>query len=439
MNTEELIEKINKFEALLNEYGQLNYNIWELRQSQKAIFEGFKTAVFNNNDERQNIFDKFNNLNQALNIKQESVNKDNEKFAAEADMLIAKLSEKLDFGIINNQPTKEDMAEFKLLVNAIFNFFKQNRWPNKESRELNWQKFEPLRERVKIYEDVFYKKLKEIAAKRSEKSVEITQKVIAAINECNPELNVETLPESLALLLTYLKENNLNAEVFNIEIDAEKLQKPLKLKTETINLLRKLINDNRDEFTRDDKDKIYAKLDEIQVTINKAWEDYKAEAQQKQQAWEERKLLNEQKRAEWEVKQKDFLQKLEIRLGQQIAYNERLEKGEQSQQDFLQKLQNRLQSQQDYLPKLAHQIIELEEKQASAWSDAHREKIGTWIEEKNVKIAEINNDVLNMQDKITEVQKNIEDLPAKKLELEISIAEIKLKIEEVNGLLLASQ
>ncbi len=435
MTSSELENKIDKFSDLLDDFGESTFNSRDLWQLQKEISQNFKETDFYDREDRQNSWNKFQGLVDTLRKKQDDINTENEKFADEADRLIDKLKDSIGGGLFSKQLEKDDFAELKNLSSEIFEFIKQPRFPSKERRVAVWDKFNSLRDKLREQENEYYTKIREKITKRNNHSEELTEKIIRTIDACHPDSPLEELFELLGKLVLYLTGIGflMDAVEWLLGIKEEKPKNPLKVKSEALRDVRRFINDNKDDITREDKQKIYARLDTVQADLNKAWDDYKEELQKKQEEWEERKKHNEQKKIDWERNQREFLSKLENRLEKQIEFKEKLEKIYDNQKEFLTKLEKRLDNQQDFLRKMNDQLDDLEDKYSSAYSDNFRDKVSDWIDDKKSKISEVENDIESIEDKIKDVEKNIDELPDKIREVEKSIDEIESKIEEVRG------
>lgn len=435
MTSSELENKIDKFSDLLDDFGESNFNSRELWQLQKEIFQNFKETDFYDREDRQNNWNKFQNLVDTLRKKQDDMNSENEKFADEADRLINKLKDSMGGGLFSKQLEKADFAELKSLSSEIFEFIKQPRFPSKERRVAVWDKFNNLRDKLREEENEYYTKIRERITKRNDHSEELTEKIIRTIDACHPDSPLEELFELLGKLVLYLTGIGflMDAVEWLLGIKEEKPKNPLKVKSEALRDVRRFINDNKDDITREDKQKIYARLDSVQADLNKAWDDYKEELQKKQEEWEERKKHNEQKKIDWEKNQREFLSKLENRLEKQIAFKEKLEKVYDKQKEFLDKLESRLDNQQDFLRKLNDQLDDLEEKYSSAWNDNFKDKVSDWIDDKKSKISDVESDIDSIEDKIRDVKNNIDELPDKIRDVEKSIDEIESKIDEVRA------
>lgn len=435
MTSSELENKIDKFSDLLDDFGESTFNSRELWQLQKEIFQNFKETDFYDREDRQNNWNKFQGLVDTLRKKQDDINSENEKFADEADRLIDKLKDSIGGGLFSKQLEKADFAELKNLSSEIFEFIKQPRFPSKERRIAVWDKFNSLRDKLREEENEYYTKIREKITKRNNHSEELTEKIISTIDACHPDSPLEDLFELLGKLVLYLTGIGflMDAVEWLLGIKEEKPKNPLKVKSEALRDVRRFINDNKDDITREDKQKIYARLDSVQADLNKAWGDYKEELQKKQEEWEERKKQNEQKKIDWERNQRGFLSKLEDRLEKQIAFKEKLEKVYDNQKEFLDKLETRLENQQDFLRKQNDQLDDLEDKYSSAWNDNFKDKVSDWIDDKKSKISDVESDIEKIEDKIRDVKNNIDELPDKIRDVEKSIDEIESKIDEVRA------
>ncbi|MFT3912443.1 MAG: hypothetical protein QM737_23650 [Ferruginibacter sp.] len=435
MNLSELQAKIEKFSKLLNDFGATGAGSKELWQLQKEIVRDFKETIFENKEENQQHWEGFQLLVDKLRTKQDQLNAEYEKFAEEADAIIGQLEASITNGFFSGQLEKTDFTTKKEDFAKAFELFKENRWPSRERRTVAWDKYNGLRDMLKKEEDEFYIRLREKITQRSQNSQQLTEKIIVVIDHCHPDVTVDALADILKKWVQYLTGINSSTDAFAWvpAMKEEQLKTPLKLRSDALSGIRKFINDNRDSLTKEDKQKIYERIDLVNEDLDKAWTAYKEELQQKREAWEERKKQNEEKQIAWEKKQRDFLAMLEDRLEKQLAFKTKLEKVYDNQLGFLEKQEARYTSQQDYLNKLHDQMEDLEDKLATAWTDDFKNKVTGWIDEKNAKISEVENSLPDIEEKITDVKKNIDELPDKIKDVEKSIGEIKDKIAEVKA------
>jgi len=433
MTSSELENKIDKFSELVDNFGESNFNSRELWQLQKEIFQNFKETDFYDREDRQNNWNKFQSLVDTLRKKQDDINMENEKFADEADRLIEKLKDSMGGGLFTKQLEKADFTELKSLSSEIFEFIKQPRFPSKERRVAVWDKFNNLRDKLKEEENEYYTKIREKITKRNNYSEELTEKIIRTIDACHPDSSLEDLFDLIGFLIYYLSGIGfvIGAIGMILGIKEEKPKNPLIVKSKALRDIRSFINENKDEITKEDKQKIYARLYSVEADLNKAWEIYKEEQETKQKEWEERKKYKEQKKIEWEIKQRDFLSKLENGLEKQIAFKQKVENAYENQKEFLKKLEKRLDNQEDFLTKLNDQLTDLEDKYSSAWNDDFKDKVSDWIDDKKEKISDVEGDIDNIKDKIKDVDRNIDELREKIRSAENRIEEIESKIDEV--------
>ncbi|MFZ1306265.1 MAG: hypothetical protein WAR80_10510 [Ferruginibacter sp.] len=438
MTISELQDTIVKMEARLKGSDAVSLDSRALSAMRKELIENFKLTGFTNSQERQEKWTGLQVLLDALKEKQVILDKENEIFAAEAEAKIAAVKEALD-DETNSGFTKETIDVLKKQIAETGEFIRQSNWPNKERRTAAWDRFKEYREALRLKEDMFYNQLRAERTRLTEQSSSITQAVLYAIRACHPDAEADKLAD-IALTIASLSNTAINADEpqrNSISNEETKAQNPLKIKSEGLRDLRKFVIENRDGITREDKQRIFAAIDEVQEDLDKAWGIYKEELQQKKAAWEERQKEREQKHTEWEQKQKEFLEKLEDRLSKQYAFKEKLAVVYEKQNAFWERLEKRIINQQDYIQQIHVQLNDLEDKYAMASDSKYREKISEWIKGKYTKIEEVERDIKDMEEKITDAKKNIEELPGRMIEVDKSIEEIQQKITEVKQNLLA--
>jgi len=128
---------------------------------------------------------------------------------------------------------------------------------------------------------------------------------------------------------------------------------------------------------------------------------------------------------------KDYLLNLDDRLKKQVIYKEKFDVIYIKQTEFLDKLESRLESQRTFLEKLNDQLDDLEDKYANAWDTNFKDKISQWIDEKKLKIADVENSIHSLEDKIESVRDNISELPNRIKSIESSITILETKINSV--------
>ncbi|MBK8787813.1 MAG: hypothetical protein IPN43_15290 [Chitinophagaceae bacterium] len=439
MTITELQDTIVKIREQLNSTAADLLDSRTLSAMRKELFENFKLTSFTNSQERQEHWTNLQLLLDSLKEKQSLQDKKDENFAAEAEARIAAVKVALGDDTNSRAFTKEEIETLKKQLAETGEFIRQSNWPNKERRTTAWEIFKECREVLRVKEDAFYNQLREERTKLTEQSSSLTQAVLYAIRACHPDAAAEK-PADISLTIAALTNPELvNASPLQVSISNEeaKAQNPLKIKSEGLRDLRKFVIENRDGITREDKNRIFAAIDEVQEDLDKAWGVYKEELQQKKAAWEERQKERVQKHAEWEQKQKEFLEKLEDRLAKQYAFKEKLAVVYEKQNAFWERLEKRIINQQDYIQQIQVQLNELEDKYAMASDSKYREKISEWIKVKYSKIEEVERDIKDMEEKITDAKKNIEELPGRMSEVDKSIEEIQQKITEVKENLLA--
>jgi chromosome segregation ATPase len=434
MTITELQGTIIKIQEQLNSPSIDSLDSRALSAMRKALFENFKITSFTNNQERQEKWTSLQLLLDTLKEKQAIQDKEDEKFAAEAETKITAVKTALGDETNTRPLSKEEIEALKKQFAETGEFIRQSNWPNKERRTEAWEKFKTYREALRLKEDVFYNQLREERNRLTEQSSSLTQAVLYAIRACHPDADAERLSELGVTIHSLTNAGLIQADEpvqHSISKEEIKALNPLKIKSEGLRDLRKFVIENRDGITREDKQRIFAAIDEVQADLDKAWTLHKEELQQKKEAWEERKKEREIKHAEWELKQKDFLARLEDRLAKQYAFKEKLAVVYEKQNSFWERLEKRIINQQDYIQQIQVQLNDLEDKYAMASDSKYREKISEWIKGKYAKIEEVETDIKDMEEKITDAKKNIEELPGRMNELDKSIEDLQNKIAEV--------
>ncbi len=433
MNIIDLDKKLETFGNLIQELGTGNFTSKELWQRQKEIAENFKAAQFETAELKEAANQKFQQLINQLKEKENQLEAANEKFCEEAELLIVQMEQSFAKHSNETPLSKDDFAELRKLSNQAFEYFKLPRWSTKDRRTNAWDKYSNIRNAIKDKEDELYAKAREEKTKQISQSLEITEKLCVVVNACHPSVDINELLSFVNRFHQFLQESNLTELNTNWHLveKPEDVKYSLRCRTETLNDVRTFINNFRDYLTREHKGQIFANIDALKLDLNKAWEAHKEDQQKRQEEWEIKKKERDEKRLEWNKKQQDFLKMLEGRLENQIAYKAKQESYLQSQKEYAARFENRIPQQQDYIKKLVEQVIDLEKKYATAWTDSFKTKVEEWITEKKAKIASVEEDIEVLKGKIADINKKSEELPNKIKELDDSIIEIKSKIEEV--------
>lgn len=421
MTAFELLDKIHNLDRLLDNFGSSNPDSRELWGLRKEISAAFKEVRFDERQERQDAWEKFILLCNSLRQKQDEVNRENEKFAEDANRRINDIENSLSEGLFSKSLDKDDFASIKQKLFDTFEIIKQHRWPSKDIKTAAWDKYNLLRDKLREKENKFYSEIREKKTKRIDHSGELTNKILNTIDACDPNTSLDALFDLLGKLALYATGIGFIFDFIDLLTGSKdnKPANPLKVKSQSLKDIRKFINDNKDDITREDKQKIFSRLDIVQSDLNRAWDDYKEQ--------------RETKKHEWERKQRDFVGKLESRLSNQISFKSKLENVLNKQQAFVTKLESRLENQQDFLRKIKGQLDDLEDKYNDAHSDSFRDRVSGWIDEKKSKISEVEDDIDQLKDKIRDVENDIEELPDKIRNIENDIEELEKKVDDARG------
>jgi len=351
-------------------------------------------------------------------------NNDAEKFGEDMDTRISHIEAELGFSIIRKD--KADFVRIREAINETGEIMKQGRFPSAAVRAKLWERMNACRANLRKAEDELYSERKEKFERRQTHSAELKDKLLEIIEACEPDSPLRNLLELTGEIVSFLtplgaisKGIGFLFKAFEIGIGSgnEKPQNPLKIKSQALQDVRNLINDNREMLTREDKDGLFAKWNEVKQELDDALTEYK----------EERKDRNH----EWERKQRDFLAVLEEKLDKKIAFVDRQKSRIENQKAFLRKLEDRLENQKDFLRKKEEHLEKLEDDYSNAWSDSFRDKCSDWINDAKDKIREVESDIDGLEVKIREIENEIEELQDKVREAENDIDSLKEKIQEV--------
>ncbi len=417
-------EKIDQFAALLEKYQASANERNDILNLRKALLQDLKEVAFENEVQKEEVWDRYRQLATIFRDKIEQTNLELDAFADEANRRILTLQVEIEKRIINNTPVKDDYTFLRQETDSVFEFIKQNNWPTKEARTTAWDQFNQLREQLRTRENEFYEKLREEREKKASQSNAFAEIILEATEHCHADSAADAAVDAWTTFLQKTTDQNLIVAQFEVRHKEEALKTPLKTLTEILRDIRKVVNDNREIFTWEDRQKVYDQFDKLKGALDVAWETHKQDLQKKR---DER----EQKKIEWEQKQRDFLTMMEGKLEKQIAYKDNLEKFGNGQQEFVVKLEARLSNQQEYLVKLYDDIDEMKMQYDAAWSSGFKERMQERIAQKKDKIQSVESDIEASKKRLLEVEDNVKAYPTRLLDAERSIEEIQSKIIEV--------
>lgn len=420
-------KKLDSFNNLISELGVTVFATRDVWQRQNEIAENFKANQFTAEDTA-----RFEQLTALLQTKETELENLNEIFCSEAEGLVHELEKKYAEFSTTATISKDDFKQLRELIHKTFEYFKHQRWTSKERRITAWDKYNATRNVIKDKEDELYSKEKEDRAKLLSQSLEITEKLCVVVNACHPENAIEELLQMVQKFNGFLIENTAlqNEQPWHLIAKPDDIKYSLRCRTQTLNDIRNFINTNKDALTREHKGQIFANMDALKNDLNKAWEMHKEEMEVK-------KKERDEKRIEWNKKQQEFLVFMEKRLENQIAFKAKQDGYMQNQKEHAARMEARILQQHDYIDKLKEQIVDLEKKHATAWTDTFKQKVEEWMKEKKDKIAVVEKEIEQQKAKIADINKTIEEQPLRSQELEASIEEITNKITEVKEKLAA--
>lgn len=351
-------------------------------------------------------------------------NSGNDKFSDEIDSRITAIEGEFGFSLISKD--KSDFTRIREAINETAELMKQGSFPTAEIRTKLWERMNSCRNALRETEDRFYRERKEKFERRQTHSSELRDKIMETIEACEPDSPLNHLLEITGEVMSFLTPLGAISKGFGflfkafeigMGIEHQKPQNLLKVKSQALQDVRTLILDSRELLTREHKDELFAKWNQVKQELENAWADYKEE--------------KEQRNREWERKQRNFLAVLEEKLEKKISFVERQESRIDNQKAYLRKLEDRLDNQKNFLRKKEEHLEKLEDDYSNAWSDSFRGKCSDWIDEARDKIREVESDIDGLEDKTREIENEIEELPEKIKEAENDIEVLKEKIEEV--------
>ncbi|GAA4330108.1 hypothetical protein [Flaviaesturariibacter amylovorans] len=423
MTPTELLQKIEAFETALAAYGVTKFSAKDLWDQRQEIVEDFRSVEFADPGARKDAWQRLQDGIDMLKQRSALLQVENEAFATEAEERIEVLQRRIDDAPADAKPGKEALATLRSAANEIFEFMRQNRWPSKERRTGVWDRFTALKDRIKKQEDAHYARIREDIKQRQERSAALANPLKGALEACRPSGEEGLLLPAVSDLGTALAARGLAFTGFGFVEEAlaggAAVKAPLKLKSDTLRELRRLFQEHRAHFSREDGQEVYTLLTAVQKEMDAAWAAYKGERQRKSDEWVE--------------KQKAFADMLTEKLQKRSADKINLEKIIAAKRDFRPKLEQRLENQQDYLNKLFDDLDELQEKFDGARTPNLRERMEELIESKKGRIAEVEADMKGVEQRIADVDKDITELEAKVVKVGEGIAEMEAKVREVQA------
>lgn len=345
-------------------------------------------------------------------------NNDAEQFDRDIDTRISDIESEFGFSLIRKN--KADFLRIREAINDTAELMKHGHFSTGAARSKFWERLNECRTSLRKAEDEFYSERKEKFERRQTHSAKLRDKILETIEACEPDSSLNHLLEQTGEIMSFLTPLGPISKGFGflfkafeigIGIEHEKPQNPLKVKSQALQDVRALINDSRDLLTREHKDELFTRWNEVKQELDDAWTEYKKE--------------KEERNREWERKQRDFLNVLEEKLEKKIAFVERQESRIDNQKAYLRKLEDRLENQKDYLRKKEEHLEKLEDDYDNAWSDSFRDKCSDWIDEAKDKIREVESDIDSLEDKIREIENEIDELPDKIKEAENDIDSLR--------------
>jgi uncharacterized phage infection (PIP) family protein YhgE len=411
MTAFDLDRLIDEFQRSLERLDSKGGDTRELWNRQKEISESFREVRFPTREEHQKSWVRFQGLIGTLKEKQDRIRQENEKFAEEVSRRLDQFEKSIGGGLFSPQHKKEDFTRLLEEQNAVYQLIQERRWPSKVARDEAWDRYTKLRGKLRKQQDDFYAQAQQKWNQRQQHSKQLREKILGMIEACTPESPIERLLEEMGEFMLFVMTLGLSAILSSL-LGGDKNQKPenpLKQKTRALGDIRKYIKDNSERLTKEDKDAIYGRLNQVQDRLNGAWEAHKQEVDRKQRA---------------------FCSKVEQNLANQIAFLDKLRHREGSQRDWIRKLEGIRDNQRDFLGKLRDQLDDLREKRSdSSNSSNYRERVSGWINEKESKINEVESGIDGLNGKIRDAERQLDDLPSKIRELEAGIEDLRKKVD----------
>ena len=428
METNELRQKIDLLSEQLTDFEATPlHEIWETK---REIFELLKQEEISK-EERVAYMADLQPLLDTLDFRQQKKAEESEKFAEEADGHIKEYCDYVDEALAKNNFDKDVFAGLKVKTEELVAIIRQPNWPSKERRTQAWDLFHQKRDAWKQKEDEWY-------GERREKMIALSEGSSKLCGQVFPLLDLFAGEDAAAQLIenvkTFASANGIEQEESDewLNLSAEEAGKQsLKVKSGALQFLRRFMINQRELFTRENRDAVFDRLNGLQKEMETAWQEYRDQRKQKQAEWESRRHEHEAKKHEWLQKQQDFLAMLEKRLRDKTEYRAKLQDSPGENNRHIDNIEARIGRQHDYILRLQREIEDLEEQNANAWSKAFKDRSGTWIEEKKQKLATVQKDVDTLNKRLDSLKTSEENFSGKIELLSKEIDELSAKIDEV--------
>jgi hypothetical protein len=256
--------------------------------------------------------------------------------------------------------------------------FNGTRFPSREKREAEWQRFQIAVGNVKQLQSAEFDRKKQFRGNSESHYYRIKN----MIDHAMPDNGLGQVFLTLATGgLNLIGKAALDAIFGKLDEELEELKRCSRRLGEA----GAYFKEHKHEMLGRHKHGIHEALGHAREKLDKYWDDYKSRRQQahdsRQMAWQERQREFEERRDRWRSNQEDFLDKL---LGSRSRLEEALSH----------KLENR---------------DKLNDMQSNAKGDDFRSRVDDWVDENEAAIDSIREKISNVEEKITEVRDKLRE------------------------------
>lgn len=258
--------------------------------------------------------------------------------------------------------TKTDWKAVWNQIKEIGGGFKGSRFPTKEERQAEWDKFQSLVARVKQMQEDERSKWDQKKRESEKLKDEIISKSYAAIPSSGSA-------EAILAVLT----GGLSSVISAIMGPFDERKRELQYSSQALQEGWAMLHQYKDHITGQHKQEAFQALNNAKERLDMEWSRYKKE---RDQAYAEHRSQQAEKRAQWIHKVEDNISNLENK-------RERLN---------------------DALSKRESHLSDLYDKLSDARSDEYRSRVSDWISEEQENIQEIKRKLENVEDWLQEAR-----------------------------------
>jgi vacuolar-type H+-ATPase subunit H len=261
---------------------------------------------------------------------------------------------------------KADLKNVWRKIKEVNNQFKGVKFPTKEERESNWERFQALVDKTKDLQE----REREDWDERKRKSKELRDEIISQAHAARPSSG---FADALLALLTGGVSMILSSIIGPFDERKYELQSCSKALKEGWRML----GEYKHDMLGKDKQEAFNALNNAKELLEDAWEEYKRE---REEVFEEYKRDREERR-------RNFVDRIQSQIEDLEARRDRLT---------------------EVLSHKESHLSDLHDKLSDAWSDDFRERVSGWIDEEESAIEKIQDKLNKIEDWILEARHKLD-------------------------------